>query len=426
MTRIHIQNGRVVDPASGFDAVTDLYLAEGRIAARGAAPDGFVADRTIDARDLVVCPGLIDLSARLAARLGTLESVESELAAAVAGGVTAIACPPDAAPVLDAPDRVERLIQRSAALGLARVYPLGALTQSLDGEKLAELAALAGAGCIAFSPVQPALPDTAVLLRALQYAATFGYTVRLQPQDRALVQGGVAHDGQVATRLGLPGIPVCAETVALATALQLARASGARLHFSRISSAAGIALLREARAAGLAVSCDVGIHHLHLTDMDVGFFDANARLDPPLRTASDRDALRAAAADGLAAICSDHSPVDTADKQRPFGEAAPGASALELLLPLTLKWATEMKLPLATALARITCDAAAVLGVEGGTLAVGAPADVCLFDAQDTWRVQPEALKSRGKNTPFLGYVMEGRAQATLVAGRVVFDALDR
>ena len=416
MNGIHIKNGRVVDPANQVDSVTDLFVSDGRIAALGTAPAGFVAARTLDASGLVVCPGLIDLAARL-------DPLESELAAAVAGGVTTVACPPAMQPLLDAPQHVERLLERCTALGLARVHPLGALTCGLGGAQLAELVGLQRAGCIAFTQDRAPISDTQMLLHAMQYATTFGYAVHLQPQDRWLAHNGVAHAGHVAARLGLPGIPECAETVAIATALQLARATGVRLHLARISSAAGIALVREARAAGVAVSCDVAVHHLHLTDMDIGFFDTNARLDPPLRTAQDRDALRAAASEGLAAICSDHTPVDKDGKVRPFAEAIPGASALELLLPLTLKWAAEQRLPLSTALARITCDAAAVLGVAGGTLAVGAPADVCLFDPLETWRVQPGALHSQGKNTPLQGYVMEGRAMATLVGGRVVFDA---
>ena len=419
MNNIQILNGRLVDPDNRSDCSTDLFIVDGRIAAHGKAPQGFMADRTIDAKGLVVCPGLIDLACRL-------DPLESELLAAVAGGITALACPPDAQPVLDERGLVERLIQHSRALGLARVYPLGALTQGLGGEKLAELAGLAGAGCIAFSQGKQPIRDARVLRGALQYATTFGYPIRLQPQDHSLAHGGVAHDGEVAARLGLPGIPVCAETVAISTALHLARDTGARLHFARISSAAGMALVREARASGIGVTCDVSIHHLHLSDMDIGFFDTHARLDPPLRSAADKAALRAAAAEGLASICSDHTPVDRGGKQRPFGEAMPGATALELLLPLTLKWAAELDIPLNTALARITCDPARVLGVEGGTLAVGARADVCIFDPYETWRVQPEKLLSRGKNTPLQGYVMEGRNKATLVGGHLVFDQLGR
>jgi len=413
-TQIHIRNGRLIDPKNGIDGRHDLYVVDGRIAAVGSAPAGFAAERTIDAAGCVVCPGLVDLSTRLG-------GLESELEAAVAGGVTALACPPDTNPPLDEPGLVERLVRRSETLGLARVFPIGALTQQLAGEKLAEMSGLARAGCIAFSQAKHPIVDTQVLLRAMQYAATFDYAIRLQPQDSQLARDGVAHDGEVASRLGLTGIPVCAETVAIATALQLARETGARLHLARLSSAAGIALVREAKRAGLAVTCDVAIHHLHLSEMDIGFFDSNARFDPPLRAASDRDALRAAAAEGLAAVCSDHTPVDADGKQLPFGEALPGATALELMLPLTLKWAAEAKLPLADALARVTCDPAAILGIAAGTLSVGAAADVCVFAPEEPWRVTPEALRSRGKNTPFLGWEMAGKVRATLVGGRVVF-----
>ncbi len=413
---LHIRNARLIDPANGLDAELDLFIGDGRIAAIGQPPTGFSAERTIDASGLIACPGLVDLSARLG-------GIEPELNAAVAGGVTSLACPPDSKPPLDEPGLVERLVRRSETLGLARVYPIGALTQQLAGERLAELNTLSRAGCIAFSQARQPIVDTQLLLRAMHYAATFGYSVRLRPQDEFLAREGVAHDGEVASRLGLTGIPVAAETVAIATALQLAAHTGVRLHLSRLSSAAGIDLVRAARRAGMQVTCDVAIHHLHLSEMDIGYFDSNARVDPPLRSARDRDALRAAVAEGLAAVCSDHTPIDADGKQLPFAEALPGASSLELLLPLTLLWAAQAKLPLRVALARITCDPAAILAIDAGSLSVGSPADICIFDPDESWRVTPQALHSQGKNTPFLGYEMSGRVRLTLVGGRIVFAA---
>lgn len=415
--KITIKNGRLIDPKHGIDELLDLHLADGRVAAIGKAPDGFAGARIIEAGGFVVCPGLVDLAARL-------PGLEDELAAAVAGGVTSLACPPDTRPSLDEPGLVERLVRRAADAGLTRVLPVGALTAGLKGEALAELGSLARAGCIAFSQGSNApIVDTQVLLRAMQYATTFGYTLHLQPQDSYLARDGVAHDGEVASRLGLPGIPAAAESAAIATALELVRSTGARLHFTRISSAAGIALLQRARDEGLPVTCDIGVHHLHLTDMDIGYFDSAARFNPPLRAQRDREALSAAAASGLAAICSDHTPIDEDGKQLPFGEAEAGATALELLLPLTLKWAEAEKLPLAKALARITCDPAAILGSHAGHLAVGAPADVCVFDPEKLWSVSANALVSQGKNTPFQGCGMQGRVTTTIVGGRVVFAA---
>ena len=413
---LQISNARLIDPDSRLDGHHELYISDGRIVGIGQPPPGFSAQRRIDAGGLIACPGLVDLSTRLG-------GIEPELGAAVAGGVTSLACPPDTKPPLDEPGLVERLVRRSATLGLARVYPIGALTQQLAGERLAEMNSLARAGCIAFSQARNPVVDTQLLLRAMQYAATFGYAVRLRPQDRFLARDGVAHDGEVASRLGLAGIPVAAETVAIATALQLAAHTGVRLHLSRLSSAAGVALIRAARQSGVQVSCDIAIHHLHLSEMDIGFFDSNARFDPPLRSVSDRNALRAAVRDGLAAICSDHTPVDADGKQLPFADALPGATGLELLLPLTLHWAAQEKLPLSLALARITCDPAAILGIEAGSLAVGRAADLCLFDPDESWRVTPESLRSQGKNTPFLGQEMCGRVRITLVGGRVVFSA---
>ncbi|WP_371324097.1 dihydroorotase [Dechloromonas sp. ZY10] len=413
--QIEIKNGRLIDPKNTVDREnTSLFIANGKIAGVGSAPAGFVADEVIDASGCIVCPGLIDLAARL-------NSIEAELAAAVAGGVTSVVVPPDADPPLDEPELADRLVHRGEEIGKARVLPLGALTLGLKGERLAELAGLKKAGCVAFSQASKPVIDTEALLRAMEYAATFGYAVWLQPQDHWLAKNGIAHEGEVASRLGLAGIPVAAETIAIATFVQLVRDTGCRLHLTRLSSAAGVALLKQAQAEGLPISFDVGIHHLLLTDNDIGYFNPHARFTPPLRTQSDREALSQAAASGLAAICSDHTPVGADDKLLPFGEAKPGATGLELLLPLTLKWAETAGIPLATALARITCDPAAVLGLDAGHLAEGAAADICVFNPETTWIVTPEALKSRGKNTPWQGYPLAGKVVATVVGGRRAF-----
>lgn len=420
---IHIQNGRVVDPKNQVDRVTDIFIAGGKIVAEG--PQSFRADRVIDAKGLIVCPGLVDLSARL--REPGYEykaTLESEMAAAAAGGVTSLACPPDTDPPLDEPGLVEMLKHRARSLNQAHVYPLGALTQGLAGERLTEMAELADAGCVAFSQADAPLPDTLVLFHALQYAATFGFTVWLRPQDAFLGKEGVAHDGIVATRLGLPGLPSCAETIALSTILILARETQAKIHLCRISTAAGVALLRDAKRQGLNISCDVTCNHVLLTEMDLGYFDANCHLSPPLRTARDRDALRAGLLDGtINALCSDHTPVDEDAKLLPFAESEIGATGLELLLPLTLKWATENHIELMPALNKISWAPAQVLGIDKGHLSVGSVADVCIFDPQAFWKIEARELKSQGKNTPFLGVEVPGKVRYTLVEGRVVYEA---
>jgi len=304
--RLAIKNARIIDPASGRDGVGDLHVADGKISEEHARPD-----RVIDAKGLVAAPGFIDLSARL--REPGFEykaTLESELEAALAGGVTSLACPPDTDPPLDEPGLVDMLRRRAKALSRARVYPLGALTVKLEGERLTEMAQLAEAGCVAFSQANAPLANTQVLWRALQYAATFGFPVWLRPQDAWLAKDGVAHEGELATRLGLPGIPPFAETIALATMLELVRATGARVHFCRLSTAGAVELMRAARREGLPVSCDVAIHHLHLCDMDLGYFDSNCRLEPPLRSARDRDALaRGLEEQIIDCACSDHTPI---------------------------------------------------------------------------------------------------------------------
>ena len=423
--KIEIRNGRLVDPAQGIDRVGSLFVGDGVVAGFAERPRHFEPDRVIDATGLVVAPGLVDLAARL--REPGLEhkaTLESELAAASAGGVTSLACPPDTDPPLDEPGLVQMLKHRARQIGIAHVYPVGALTVGLKGASLTEMGELVAAGCVAFSQADVPLHDTLMLFRALQYAGTFGHRVWLRAQDPFLAQGGVAHDGEVATRLGLPGIPVAAETIALSKFFGLVRATNVPLHVCRISSAAGVEMMRTAKAEGLPVTCDVDVHHLHLSDIDIGWFDAKANLMPPLRSTRDRDALRRAAADGtIDAVCSDHAPVDDDGKQLPFAEAEAGASAVELLLPLTLQWAKAAQLSLPDALARITTKPAAILGIETPSLAPGMPADVCMFDPDGAWAVRPETLRSQGKNTPFLGLEVVGRVRMTMLGGHVVHEA---
>ena len=430
-THVLIQGGRVIDPASGFDEIADVAIAHGVILAIKNIAHDFQPDCIIDATGCIVAPGLMDLAVRLREPgLEHAHMLESEMAAAVAGGVTSLVCLPDTDPVLDEPGLVEMLRFRAEKLNQARVYPLGALTRNLAGEALTEMAELTDAGCVAFSQAEVPLANTQVLQRALQYASTFDYSVWLRPQDFYLGKG-VAASGALATRMGLGGVPVIAETIALHTIFELMRATGARVHLCRISSAAGVALVRQAKLDGLRVTCDISINSLHLTDADIGYFDSRARLNPPLRQQRDRDALRAGLQDGtIDALVSDHTPVDDDAKNLPFAESEPGATGVELLLSLALKWSQDSDIPLSTALGTITSGPAAVLGAsldkrQGrvGCLVVGGVADVCIFDPQAAWVVEPSALRSQGKHTPFSGYELPGRVRTTLVGGQVAFQA---
>jgi dihydroorotase len=424
--KLHIKNGHLIDPANGVDGLHDLYIAAGKVVAVGAAPAGFVATRTLDAGGKMVIPGLVDLSARL--REPGYEhkaTLESELQAAMQGGVTSLVCPPDTDPVLDEPGLVGMLKHRAKSMNLAHVYPLGALTVGLKGESLTEMGELTDAGCIGFSQAEVAIVDTNVLLRAMQYAQTFGYQVWLRPQDAHLGRDGIAHSGAIASRLGLSGVPVMNETIALQTIFELMRASGVRVHLCRMSSAAGLILVRAAKKEGLPVTCDVGAHHIHMSDVDIGYFDSNARMNPPFRAQRDRDAIQQALADGtIDAICSDHTPVDDDEKLLPFGEATPGATGLELLLSLTLKWADDCRAGkgVSHAVSKVTAEAAKIAGLQAGHLGVGAVADVCIFDPAVHWKVEAGALASQGKHTPFLGYELRGQVTTTIVAGHIAFS----
>ena len=433
MNKILIQGGRVIDPATELDVLADIAIADGKILAIGGALGGFVPDTLINARGCIVMPGLVDLAVRLREPGHEYEGMlESELAAAVAGGVTCLVCPPDTDPVLDEPGLVEMLRFRAEKLHQSRVLPLGALTRGLKGEVLTEMLQLTQAGCVGFGQAEVAIANTQVMQRALQYAHTFGYTVWLRPQELYLGKG-VAASGPLATRMGLSGVSVAAETIALHTIFELVRSTQARVHLCRISSAAGVALVRQAKQEGLPVTCDVSINSLHLTDVDMGYFDSRMRLNPPLRQQRDRDALRQGLADGtIDALVSDHTPVDEDAKDLPFAQSEPGATGLELLLSLALKWAHDDKVPLQRALQVVSAGAATVLGASLaplagglaeslGRLATSAAADVCVFNPQTHWVVEPAALRSQGRHTPFSGFELPGQVVATLVAGRVAY-----
>jgi len=442
--KILIKNGRLVDPASGLDQIGDLAITSGRISAIGAASADFAADRVIDATGMIVAPGLVDLAARLKEPGHEHEGMlESELAAAAAGGVTSVVCLPDTDPTLDEPGLVEMLKLRARKLSRCRLFPLGALTRGLKGETLTEMAELHEAGCVGYSQAEVPIKDTQVLQRALQYAGTFGYTVWLRPQD-AWLGKGVAASGPVATRLGLSGVPVSAETIALGTIIELVKATGARVHICRLSSAQGVELIRQAKAQRLPITADVSINSLLLTDVDIGYFNPAMRVTPPLRQGRDRDALQAGLLDGtLDALVSDHTPVDEDNKTLPFGEAEPGATGLELLLSLALKWsgADQGDQPdadkLRRALSVVTQGPVKVLGEalgslssSAGRLVAGGVADVVVFDPAARWVVEPSALVSQGKHTPFAfsstGFELAGRVQLTLVAGQVAHEAETR
>jgi len=425
MSGLRILGGRVIDPANGVDAVKDVFIdSTGFIAAIGKAPDGFQSTHAIDASGKVVCPGLIDLRARL--REPGQEhkaTMESETRAAVAGGITTLACPPDTDPVIDTPAMAQMIQSRAWRFGLAFVHPVGAMTRGLEGKLLTDMAALDEAGCVGVSNALEPITDTLVLRRAMEYAATFDLTVHLHAEDPWLRNNGCVHEGEVGTRLGLPGIPEAAETVALARDLALIEQTGVRAHFCGLTSARAVAMVAAAQKHGLPVTADATAHHLHLSEQDISYFNTQCHVRPPLRSTRDREALRAALSNGvLGAICSDHQPHEPDAKLAPFAESEPGISGLETLLPLTLRLVEEKLLTLPEAIALLTARPAEILGVETGTLSVGATADVCIFDPKAHWTLGTDRFVSRGHNSPFLGWEFSGRVTHTLVGGEVVFE----
>ncbi len=417
---LSILNGHLIDPANRIDEVRNLHIADGKILAIGEAPAGFQPEQTIEASGLIICPGLVDLSARL--REPGQEhkaTIASETAAAAKGGITTLCCPPDTDPVIDTPAVAEMIQHKAQQSALCRVLPIGALTKALDGEHLSEMVALKKAGCVVLSNALTPIRNTLIERRALEYAATFGITVFLRPEDPHLRNQGCVHEGPVAARLGLPGIPGAAEVVAIARDLALAEQTGCKIHFCRLSYGTSVAKIRQ---CSLPVTADVAAHQLFLTEDDLIGFNSNCHVIPPLRSQSDREALRQGIADGtISAICSSHQPHELDAKEAPFPSTAPGISGLETLLPLTLKLVDEGVLSLSDAIARITCGPAAVLGLPLGQLGIGSSADICLFNPRQRWQLATDELLSHGHNTPFLGCEFTGQVSQTLLAGRITY-----
>ncbi|HYA39556.1 MAG TPA: dihydroorotase [Candidatus Methylomirabilis sp.] len=419
-----IKGGHLIDPANGVDGKKDLYVDDkGFVAGVGTAPSGFKAGKTIDAGGRIICPGLVDLRARL--REPGLEykaTIESEVHAAVAAGITTLCCPPDTHPVIDTPAMAQMIQSRAWRFGLAFIHPLGALTQNLEGKRLADMEALDEAGCVGVTNGLVPVTDTLVMRRAMEYAATLDLTVFLHAEDPWLRNHGCVHEGEVGTRLGLPGIPEAAETVGVARDLALIEQTGCRAHFCNLSSRRAVTMIAEAQRQGLPVSADVTAHHLHLTEHDIGDFNTQCHVRPPLRSKQDRQGLRQALKRGvIGAVCSDHQPHEPDAKLAPFAQSEPGMSALETLLPLTLRLVDENLLTLSEAIALLTHKPAQIIGADAGHLGVGATADVCIFDPNAHWVLAGDALISRGRNTPFLGWEFRGRVMHTLIGGRVVY-----
>lgn len=413
-----IRKGRVIDPASGRDEVADLLVEDGRLVRIGASLDAPGAE-IIEAEGHWVVPGLVDACVHLSLPgSGRAGDIASETRAAAAGGITHLAGQPDCGPVDNA--AVVRLIREQAGqAGFARVLPVGAMTQGLAGTQLAEMFTLTRAGCIAVGQAGAGIADTLILKRSLEYAATFDLPVMFRPQDPALAAGGCAHDGPVATRLGLPGIPAVAESVDLARDLLLVEATGVRAHFQQISSRQSLALLREAKRRGLPVTADVSIQHLLLDESALEGFNSHCHVIPPLRGAVDREALLAAVADGtIDAICSQHQPINSSAKAAPFPDTRPGISGLDTLLPLVLKLIDEDALPVARALDAVTAAPARCLGIQAGQLEAGRPASLCVL-APDEQRAMAAHWLSAGRNSPWLAATLPGAVKLTVCQGRI-------
>ncbi len=422
--RISIENGKLFDPSNKLDAKQDLYIADGKIVGIKKKPDGFKSDLQINAKDRIVLPGLVDLCARL--REPGFEhkaTFQTELLAANSSGITSICCPPDTDPVIDTAAVVELIHQRTRDTHRSNIYPLGALTQGLKGVRLAEMYILKQAGCIGVSNALVPIENTEVLRRAFEYAHSCDLTVFLYAEDKALKNNGVAHEGSISTRLGLPAIPETAETVAVSKALLLIEQTNVRAHFCRLSSARGVKLIKAAQDQGLPVTADIAICNLHLTEMDIADYNSDCHLQPPLRSERDRQGLIDGINNGtISAVCSDHQPHDADAKSAPFSLTETGASTIEHLLPLMLHLVNRNELKLEQAILLLTSQPANILGIDKGILGIDKDADLCILDPDTSISVDKDKLLSAGKNSPFKGWELQGMVSHTLFNGEVVFN----
>jgi len=423
MKKILISNGHIIDPANKIDQTGSVYIADGKILSVNEQVSDFTADLTIDATDNIVCPGFIDLSARLRDPGQSYKgTILSETAAAASAGITSLCLPPDTSPVIDTQAVTELIADKSEKANYPQVFPIGALTHKLAGAELSSMAALKHAGCIAVSNATAPLSSLLVLRRAMEYASSHDLLVMYHPDIPSLSNNGCAHEGAFATRYGLPSIPEASESIAVAQCLELAELTGCRLHFSQISCKRSAIKIQQAKKYGLKVTADVAIHQLHLTEDDIEPFNSSFHVLPPFRTKKDKQSLRESLANGtIDIICSDHQPHDLDAKLGAFPETEPGISSLETLLPLALRLVEDNAITLYQGIAALTQNPANTLAIESGALTLGFAADICIFDPNLSWTVNQDSWKSEGRNTPFWGQTLKGRVTHTLQAGKIIY-----
>lgn len=424
MSNICIKGGRIIDPANQIDRMGSIYIKDDRIISIEEEPAGFAADRVINAENQIICPGFVDISTRLREPGQSHKATfKSETGAAASAGITTMVLQPDTQPVIDTPAITELVNEIAETAGYRQIHPIGALTRNLEGQELSSMLALKKAGCIAVGNGGKPFSNLLVLRRAMEYAASHDLLFIYRPNEHSLSNKGCAHEGAVATRYGLPGIPETAETIALAQCLELAEQTGCRVHFGQISCSRSVIKLQQAQKYGLNVSADIAVHQLHLTENDIQPFDSNYHILPPLRTEKDKLYLRQALAQGVInTLCSDHQPHDLDAKLGAFPETEPGISTLETLLPLMLQLVCDNTISLSQGIAALTCHPARILRLNRGTLTAGAQADICIFDPEHSWQINSSSWLSQGVNTPFWNQTVLGKTTHTLQAGKIIYQ----